>query len=278
MNLSWFISIVLHAAIMFGGLLLFSGEIAPTQEGRVIPVEIISVAEDTNIRAALKAKTPDQITEAEMSRALETPDETVLETDPDGVDSDAEAVQLEKIAEVLPPSTRKDIPIPDREDEVEDGSAEPEVPIFDLDNLSALIDKSRKSQPERHKQKTLESEKNQYEFAKVARASAGLGTKLTVNEIDALQSKMYHCWRISVDAKDPEDLIVRVRVQLDQNGYVKSATLLDKARINSSANTYLKIAAERALRAVSKCAPYDFLPVEKYSAWKDMELSFRPDV
>ena len=33
---------------------------------------------------------------------------------------------------------------------------------------------------------------------------------------------------------------------------------------------------ESALRAVRTCAPFSFLPVAKYEAWKDIEINFDP--
>jgi len=35
-------------------------------------------------------------------------------------------------------------------------------------------------------------------------------------------------------------------------------------------------ASESALRAVRSCAPYSFLPVAKYEAWKDVIIDFDP--
>ena len=277
------ISILLHCGIIFGGLLVFSNNIVPVSEGKVIPVEIISVADETNIRAALKADTPEDIKEeVETPLTPERPPETPVETTPDEeaetLLNQPEPVEV-KVAEAALPEEVEELIDPEIEDVLENEPEDsPQPPAFNLNNIANLIDKSRKTQPEKNQQVALESEKNRYAFAKVARAEAGLGSDLTLSEVDALQSRMYQCWRISADAKNPEELIVRVRVQLNENGTVKNASLLDKVRINTSRNEYLEIAAQRALRAVSKCAPYDFLPAEKYGVWKDMELSFRPDV
>ncbi len=272
------ISLILHGSIIFAGLFVFSKNIPPVAEGKIIPVEIISVAEETNISAAIKAKTPEQIKEAEEPLELETPLENAQEKGPEDQLKQAEPLPVKTAEAALP--TPLDDKIDQETEEVpdEEGEDAPEAPAFNLNDIASLIDHSRQSQPEKNQQVALESEKNRYAFAKVARAGAGLGTKLTSSEVDALRSRMYQCWRISADAVNPEELHVRVRVLLNENGTVKDASLLDKVRINTSRNEYLKIAAQRALRAVSKCAPYDFLPAEKYGVWKDMELSFRPDV
>lgn len=269
------ISFALHSLAIFGGVFLYSGKIKPYTEGRVIPVDIISVADETNVRAALKAKMPEEIDDTDAPMRLENPLDNAPEEDAPEEALNQDIPQPEKIAEAVIPDTATTLDVPDTEDFT---PQEPERVTFSLDNMAALIDQTRQAQPDKNQQQTLQSEVNRYEFATTARAGAGLETKLTLNELDALQSKMYKCGRISADAKNPEELVVRVRVRLNQDGSVRDANLLDKVQINTSPNPYLKVAAERALRAVSKCAPYDFLPADKYSTWKDMELNFRPEV
>ena len=281
MKPGFFISLAMHGGAVFGGMMLFSGKIMPTVEGRVIPVEMITVAELTNIRAAVKAKKPEDIKVPDAPMALETPMENAPEKAPEETAADIapeppaeappEKIEPEKVpteSTEAVPEVIKDKPEPPKE---------PEPPAFSLDALDALVDKSREAQPEANQQMALVSETNRYEFAESARASSGEGNDLTLSELDALQSKMYKCWRMSVDAKNPQDLVVQVRVKLSADGQVKDVKLTDRAGIYASGDPYLKVAAERALRAVSKCAPYDFLPADKYSTWKDLTLNFRPE-
>jgi len=270
------ISAFLHSAALFGGLVLYSGQLKPLNEGRIIPVDIISVAERTNVRAAVKVQKPEQIkTEAEPMR-LENPADNAEETvSDDRPETPSDTPQPpEKVAEILTPSdTEPAVNSPETE------SARAREPDrFSLDSVAALIDKSRSTAGDKNQQDTLQSEKNTYEFAKSARAGSGEETALTLSEMDALQSKMYQCWRMPADAPDPEKLAVRVKVALLPDGTVQSAELLDRVKIAASSNGYLKVAAQRAVRAVSKCAPYDFLPVDKYNTWKRLELNFRPPV
>lgn len=268
------ISAFIHGAAIFGGLVLYSGQLKPLNDARIIPVEIISVAERTNVRAAIKAEKPELITEPETPMRLENPEENAPELGPDAALPQSQERPPEKVAEILTPSDQVEaIDIPET---VPETPQEPEPPAFSLDNMAALIDKSRRTAPDKNQQKTLQSEHNSYEFARSARSGSGEQTALTLSEMDALQSKMYQCWRMPADAPDPEKLAVRVRVSLTPEGDVKSAELMDRVKIAASSNNYLKVAAQRAVRAVSKCAPYDFLPADKYSAWKDMELNFRP--
>lgn len=297
MKPGFFISLLLHSTAVFGGIFLFSGKIMPTVEGRVIPVEMITVAELTNIRAAVKAKKPEDIKVPDDPMALETPMENAPEVAPEEVTAETpapeppkektpekkvvetpEELPTEPEPEVVekPADTAEAIPEPPK-DKPDEKPQKPEPPAFSLDALDALVDKSRQTQPEANQQMALVSETNRYEFAESARAGSGAQDDLTLSELDALQSKMYKCWRMSVDAKNPEDLVVQVRVKLSVDGQVQDAKLTDRAGIYASGDPYLKVAAERALRAVSKCAPYDFLPADKYDTWKDLTLNFRPE-
>jgi hypothetical protein len=51
------ISLFLHAGVLFGASLAFS-TVEPLEQGRVVPVELITVAEFTDIRASLERRDP----------------------------------------------------------------------------------------------------------------------------------------------------------------------------------------------------------------------------
>ena len=281
MKLGLPISFALHGAAIFGGLFMYKGGVPPLPETRIIPIELVTVTETTNIRAAIKAPKPEKITPPEAEpMTLETPMENAPE-EAEAKEAPKEApelVEVVKQAEVIVPDETA-LPVPDKEIE-EVKPAEPEPPTFDLDKLASMIDRSRETAPEKNQQKVLQSESNNYVFAENSRAGSGEGTAMTVNEMDALQSAMYKCWRMPADAKNPEKLIVRLSVKILPDGYVQDVKIIDKARQrrNDPGNPFWDVAEQRAVRAVSQCGPYDFLPAEKYSQWKDMTLNFRPEV
>ena len=281
MKLGLPISFVLHGAAIFGGLFVYKGNMKPLPETRIIPIELVTVTETTNIRAAVKVPKPEKITPPEAEpMTLETP----MENAPEEAEAKeapkevAEPVEVVKEAEVKIPDETA-LPIPDKVIE-EVPPAEPEPPAFDLDKLASMIDRSRETAPEKNQQRVLQSETNNYVFADNSRAGSGEGTAMTVNEMDALQSAMYKCWRMPADAKNPEKLVVRLSVKILPDGYVQDVKIIDKARQrrNDPGNPFWDVAEQRAVRAVSQCGPYDFLPAEKYSQWKDMTLNFRPEV
>jgi len=280
MKLGLPISFLLHGAAVFGGMFVYKGGIKPLPETRIIPVELVTVAETTNIRAAVKASKPEKITPPDSNpMTLETPMENALEEAEvkEAPKETSELTEAVKEAEVKIPDETA-LPIPDKE--IETKPAEPEPPTFDLDKLASMIDRSRETAPEKNQQKVLQSETNNYVFAENSRTGSGAGTEMTVNEMDALQSAMYKCWRMPADAKNPEKLVVRLSVKILPDGYVQDVKVIDKARQRRGdpSNPFWDIAEQRAVRAVAQCGPYDFLPAEKYSQWKDMTLNFRPEV
>jgi len=75
-------------------------------------------------------------------------------------------------------------------------------------------------------------------------------------------------------------LQVRLNVKLVIGGHVESVTLIDQAasRRLSPGNEYWDVAERGAIAAVNKCAPYDFLPEERYGVWRELILNLRPQL
>ena len=109
--------------------------------------------------------------------------------------------------------------------------------------------------------------------AKAETTQKGFGAQsaMTMSEVDALLAQMRECWNPPAGAPNPEKLIVQVRVFLTQDGHLeRPAQLLTK-----SSDPYMRSAGEAALRAVNVCEPYK-MPVDKYSSWHEIELTFDP--
>lgn len=270
MNFGILISLSLHALALVAGMFIFKSEIKPFEETKIIPIEMVSVEEFTNIKAAIKPPKPVKKVEPEPeAMTLETP---MVNAEEEGdIQERVEEVETEPVAvaeAIIPEITEEIIEVPDT-------PPEPKKPKeVDLDMLAGLINKVREQAPEKNQQQTLQSETNSYVFADVAREGVGAGTQMSVSELTALQSAMYKCWSIPAAAPNPAELIVPVKVSLFPDGYVNQVKLGSFREINH----FHKLAANEAIRAVNKCQPYDFLPAEKYSQWREMTLNFRPDV
>ena len=112
----------------------------------------------------------------------------------------------------------------------------------------------------------------------LAQASApppptSLDNRMTMSEIDAVRQQIERCWNVPAGAKDAKDLVVDIHVTLNEDGSVRSARIVDQARLNR--DTFFRAAAESAYRAIFLCSPLH-LPADKYSLWQDMTLSFNP--
>ncbi len=266
------ISFMAHGLFVLGGIFVFGRTIPTLDEGEIVAVEILTLAEFTNVRAALKRPEKIKLTEPEPEAPmqLETPMENA-EVVSDTVEKRRD-VAAEKAPEDKPEPVKVAEATPTPEPLKDDKPKPPEKPVFDLDALSDIVNRTRDAAPEKNQQVALQSEKNVYEFADVARTASGEGTGLSVSLLDKLQTEMMRCWRESRDAVNPESLVVQFRVRLLPDGYVEKVDLIGE----TGRGPYARVARQRAAAAIKKCEPYDFLPAESYSGWKDMTLSFRP--
>ena len=266
------ISLLLHAGVLFGGMVAFNNA-QPMEEGVIVPVELITVDEFTDIRASLKRERP----------------EPEPEPDPEPMQVETSVANAPKAADVLKIAPDEESPAetvpPDTTPEPSEEPPEPELekvaeakPAFDLDRISSLIDKSEDTAPVADSQVAQEAETEQLRYADRAREGFGTGTKMTLSELNALQSAMYRCWRMPADATDLELLIVRLQVDMLPGGFVKDVRVIDRGTSRRAApgNPFWDVAEMRAVQAVTKCAPYDFLPAEKFDQWESLILNFRP--
>ena len=267
------ISLALHAAVLWGGTIAFS-KAKPLEEGRIVPVTLVSIAEVTDIRAAIEPPTPKPkpVIEPEPDEPMQVL--TAADNAPDEADETRIAPDEEAVPEpVVPPEAE-----PDDEVEPEPEKVAEAKPVFDLDRISTLIDKRKDVSTTANTQQATEADVEKLVYADRAREGIGTGTKMTVSELNALQTAMYKCWRMPADAADLEKLVVRLQVDMLPGGFVKDVQVIDRAaqRRKAPGNAFWDVAEMRAVQAVTKCAPYDFLPEEKFDQWESLILNFRP--
>ena len=98
---------------------------------------------------------------------------------------------------------------------------------------------------------------------------------LTISEIDLVRQQIAECWSLPAGAKEAENLVIDIWVEMNPDGTVREARIQDQARVRL--DPFFRSAAESALRAVlnPRCSPLR-LPREKYDLWRTMTLSFNP--
>jgi len=260
-NRSILISSVLHLIlIMITAMSLPFLAKKPIDLPPIVSVELIQITEKTNIPFAPKAKKIiEKVKEEEKKLVSEqAPPKKVKKIKPDAVPMPEDKVKkVEKIKE--------DKQNPEKIDnEVKQVSEFEKEELFDPNNIAALIDKSKVETAEainRDDKVTQDQEKNLE------------NTGLTLSEEDALKAQIFGCWSIPLGLPYNENLLVRIKLQLNPDGTVSQSEILDHARMNKPGQGFYKVLAESALRAVKLCQPLR-VPTTGYERWKELQLNF----
>lgn len=102
----------------------------------------------------------------------------------------------------------------------------------------------------------------------------GSDDRISANELDWLRQRIGRCWNIPAGARDAENLVVKVQIQMDQLGNVTGQPQV----VNRSNHPVFDAAARSAIAAIIGCQPYDKLPPEKYESWKIIRINFDPSL
>ena len=284
MNRSLIISSFLHGALIFitAMSLPFLAK-KPLDIPPIISVELIQIAEKTNIPFAPKAK---KIIEKKKKKKLKEKEKKLVseQAPPKKVKKTKTktVVSLDKKKEKIDNQTPEAVPLPDKtikkietkketkqnpkkvDNEVKQVSEFEKKDIFDLNNIAALIDKSKIEDAEKIKKNNEITQDKDRNIE---------NTGLTLSEEDALKAQIFGCWSIPLGLPYNEDLLVRIKLKLDPDGSVAKTEILDHARMNKPGQGFYKVLAESALRAVKLCQPLR-VPSTGYERWKDLQLNF----
>ena len=243
----------------------------------IVSVELIQIAEKTNVPFAPKAKKIiEKVKEKEKLVSEQAPPKKVKKTktktvvSPDQKNKKIENQTPEAIP--LPDKTVKKIKTkeenkqnPEKVDkEVKQVSEFEKKDLFDPNNIAALIDKS--------KEETAEVIKKNEDITQDQDRNIE-NTGLTLSEEDALKAQIFGCWSIPLGLPYNENLLVRIKLKLKPDGSVTKTEILDHARMNKPGQGFYKVLAESALRAVKLCQPLR-VPTTGYERWKELQLNF----
>jgi colicin import membrane protein len=95
---------------------------------------------------------------------------------------------------------------------------------------------------------------------------------LIADDLQKLIARLRMCWAPPIASAKGPDVVVRLHVRFKPDGSLAEAPTV----VNSSQAPLFPAAAQSAVRAVTKCAPFSFLPAAKYELWRDIEVSFDP--
>ena len=284
MNRSIIISSVLHGALIFitAMSLPFLAK-KPVDIPPIVSVELIQIAEKTNIPFAPKAK---KIIEKKKKKKLKEKEKKLVseQAPPKKVkkSKNKTVVSLDTKKEKIDSQKPEAVPLPDKtvkkiekkketkqnpekvDNEVKQVSEFEKKDLFDPSNIAALIDKS--------KIEDLNNIKKSNDITQDKDRNIETN-KLTLSEEDALKAQIFGCWSIPLGLPYNEDLLVRIKLKLEPDGSVANTEILDHARMNKPGQGFYKVLAESALRAVKLCQPLR-VPTTGYERWKELQLNF----
>jgi colicin import membrane protein len=153
-------------------------------------------------------------------------------------------------------------------------AAEKEKAKFNVDRLSALLDKSpdlRAPAPAAPETKSESRAKGPVLGAKEGR-DAALSASARAMLGQLMRESVKRCWNINAGLDGIDKIAVRIEIRLGRDG-----SLADHPKIlNSGSGPLFRDMADSALRAIVACAPYALPPDMYEGGWDHMIINFDP--
>tara|TARA_B100000029_G_scaffold169288_1_gene165498 strand:- start:1950 stop:2762 length:813 start_codon:yes stop_codon:yes gene_type:complete len=262
MTRSLFLSVVLHSAmIIITTLTLPFMMRAPVDLPPILSVELIQISDDTNIPFAPKAREIlEKIKKKEEERVVseQAPPSEKKKEKPDKIPL-PEDLNKEKKEIIKKKQNPEEI-----KEQIRQASEFEKKELFDPNQIAALIDKSKEDYAETQKKSDKLTQSN---------VKTSFVSNLTLSEEDALKAQIFGCWSLPLGLPYQENLLVRIKLKLRPDGTVLKSEILDHARMNQPGQSFYKVLAESALRAIRICQPLR-VPPTGYERWKDLQLNF----
>ena len=279
----------------------------------IVSVELIQIAEQTNIPYAPKASKIIEKIKKDNQKLLseQAPPKKVKKDKKKEVLIEDKNEKISKLASKKTPTINKKdnnlkeekldaVPLPDKEKQIietkEEKKQKPSKEIND-ENIKKIVklkkpkidDKKIKQVSEFEKEEILDinsiaalidkkkenlAETNQI-VDKITQSNDNNMnfSKLTLSEEDALKAQIFTCWSVPIGLPFSEDLLVRVKLNLKPDGTVEKLEMLDHAKMNTPGQEKFRTLADSVRRAIQLCNPLK-VPTSGYERWKNMILNF----
>jgi len=263
MTKSILFSVIFHSFIIIITMLSFPYMLRkPIDLPPIVSVEFIQISDKTNIPYAPKIrKVIEEVKKKEEERVVseQAPPSAKEKEKPDRIPLPDDKKEVKKIIE------KKQNP-EEVKPEIRQSSEFEKKDLVDPNQIAALIDKAKQVEAVKAKnnsQLTQSSVKNNFT------------TGLSLSEEDALKAQIFGCWTIPLGVPYDDNLLVRIKLDLREDGSIISSEILDHERMNRPGQKFYKVLAESALRAVRLCQPLK-VPSSGYEKWKNIQLNFDP--
>jgi len=225
----------------------------PPAEPMAVTVEILPISEMSNVKPSAQ-QPQEQKPEESKTIPKEAPPVQVADDTPPPPPSEAS---------ILPKPT----PAPTQ-------APKPKPKPKPKDDLAAVLKAVKETaQKEKAKVKTELADDNVNQ-SRSTHYDPGL--PMSMSEIDAIRSQIAKCWNVPSGARNAQDLVVMLRLQLAPDGSLLKVELARESESRYGSDSFFRAAADSARRAVQECSPLKNLPADKYATWRDMEMTFDP--
>lgn len=242
-------------------------------EPQAISVDILPIAPISNVKPQEKVPEPkpekptveekkvEKKANQEATKPQETPEEKPVKVSAQDVARKAEIPLPEKPKEVVRQEPKKPEPKPKKQEKKED----------DLESILKSVQETAKTEEaKKPKEPAVQKQQN-----KAVSETYDNTLPLSMSEKDGIRNQIQRCWNVPAGAKDAQNLVVTLRIGLNQDGSVLKVELAgDESRYHN--DSFFRAAADSAMRAVRKCSPLKNLPADKFGRWNEMELTFNP--
>jgi colicin import membrane protein len=278
------ISSIVHAALLLWGVVSFSARPLEAAQTDALPVDIVSDKEFTQLTAgaknAPKAQAPKPLVEKIAEpKPVDEPTPKVS----DKPEIKTASAEPPSPSESKPAEAKPDQKTPPKVDAIAEALKKDEAkkkaeakaaqqqqkqtppqPKFDPKQIAALLDK-------RDAQRNA-STGEELSPTPSAGVRGGSALKLSQSELEAMRARLMQLWNPPAGVQNPQDLIVKVRIQLGRDGrLIGNPTVLTNGR-----GPVFETARDNAVRALFRGQPFDMLAPRTYELWKEIEITFDP--
>lgn len=281
------ISAIVHLALLLWGVISFAARPLEAKPTDALPVDIISAKEFSQMTAGVKnapkVETPkpvvDKVGEQKPAEELKPkvePKPEIKSAAAEPPPAADEPKPVEAKPEKKPPPKPKVDPIAEalkKEEQRKAAEAKARAaeqkklqqqPKFDPNQIAALLDK----RDQRREVATGE----QVNTAPSLGMRSGSAPALSQSELDAMRAKLMQLWNPPAGVRNPEELIVKVRISLKRDGTLADwPIVLATGRGEQGA-----VARESAVRAIIRGQPFTMLSPATYDLWKEIDITFDP--
>ena len=309
-----FISTGFHFAIVMAGIIVLPFVAKqPLDIPPLVSVELIQIAEKTNIPYAPKASKIIEKAKEENQKLLseQAPPKKVNKDEKKEIKTDKNINDVPKLTSKKTPATelskeklKKDklnaVSLPEKDKKIiqpkEEKKQKPSKIINDenikkiVKTKKPLIDEKKVKQVSEFEKKekidlneiaalidkkkeNLAQTNKQFEKVSQSRDETMNYSKLTLSEEDALKAQIFTCWSVPIGLPFSEDLLVRVKLELKPDGSIKKLEMLDNVKMNTPGQEKFRTLADSVRRAIQLCNPLK-VPTTGYERWKNMILNF----